>query len=109
MSLKRIVPRRRAIRDIDETVAYYLKEAGEKAALGFIDSLERAYRQIRAPSGERIASLRPRTRYTGASVWPLKRYPYLIFFVERDDHVDVWRVLHAERDIPDHMREEGSG
>ena len=32
--------------------------------------------------------------------WPLKRYPYLVFYVERDHHVDVWRLLRAERDIP---------
>jgi toxin ParE1/3/4 len=34
----------------------------------------------------------------------LKRYPYLVFYLERDDHIDVWRVLHAERDIPAWMR-----
>jgi toxin ParE1/3/4 len=27
-------------------------------------------------------------------------YPHLIFYIERDDHVDVWRVLHGQRDIP---------
>ena len=30
----------------------------------------------------------------------LKRYPYIVFYVERDDHIDVWRVLHGQRDIP---------
>jgi toxin ParE1/3/4 len=30
----------------------------------------------------------------------LTRYPYLLFFMERDDHIDVWRVLHGKRDIP---------
>lgn len=28
------------------------------------------------------------------------RIPYLIFYMEQADHIDVWRVLHAERDIP---------
>ncbi|WP_210183915.1 type II toxin-antitoxin system RelE/ParE family toxin [Pelagibacterium luteolum] len=32
--------------------------------------------------------------------WPLRRYPYLIFYFERVDHIDVWRVLHASRDVP---------
>ena len=36
----------------------------------------------------------------GLRSWPLPRYPYLVFYMEHDDHVDVWRVLHAERDIP---------
>ena len=32
-------------------------------------------------------------------------YPYLIFYIERDGHVDVWRVLHALRDIPAWLQE----
>lgn len=35
----------------------------------------------------------------------LKRYPYLIFYRGQPDHVDVWRVLHAKRDIPQGMQE----
>jgi len=27
-------------------------------------------------------------------------YPYLVFYVERPDHLEVWRVLHAQRDVP---------
>jgi toxin ParE1/3/4 len=34
----------------------------------------------------------------------LKRYPYIVFYVERDDHIDLWRVLHAQRDIPQWLR-----
>jgi len=33
------------------------------------------------------------------------RYPYLVFSVERSDHVDVWRVLQGQRDIPAWMQE----
>jgi toxin ParE1/3/4 len=36
----------------------------------------------------------------GLRFWPLKRYPYFVFYLERETHIDVWRVLHAERDIP---------
>ena len=37
--------------------------------------------------------------------WLVPGYPYIVFYVERDDHVDVWRVLHAQRDIPSWMAE----
>jgi hypothetical protein len=30
----------------------------------------------------------------------LARFPWLVFYVERDDHIDIWRVLDARRDIP---------
>lgn len=32
--------------------------------------------------------------------WPVNGFPYLIFYVERDDRIEIWRVLHAQRDIP---------
>jgi toxin ParE1/3/4 len=37
--------------------------------------------------------------------WAVKGFPYLVFYIERDDHIEVWRVLHGRRDIPSRMRE----
>ena len=37
--------------------------------------------------------------------WPITRYPFLVFYVEAADYIDVWRVLHTSRDIPERMRE----
>jgi toxin ParE1/3/4 len=31
-----------------------------------------------------------------------------MFYIERDDHIDIWRVLHGHRDIPSRMREPGA-
>jgi toxin ParE1/3/4 len=36
----------------------------------------------------------------------LKRHPYLVFYVERADHLDVWRVLHGMKDIPAWLRKD---
>ena len=36
----------------------------------------------------------------GLRFWPLTRFPYLVFYVEREDQLDVLLVLHAKRDIP---------
>ncbi len=32
---------------------------------------------------------------------PVEGYPYRIFYRDREAEVDVWRVLHERRDIPD--------
>ncbi|MCY3505287.1 MAG: type II toxin-antitoxin system RelE/ParE family toxin, partial [Chloroflexi bacterium] len=32
-------------------------------------------------------------------------FPYMVFYVEREADVDVWRVLHAARDIPEWLRQ----
>jgi toxin ParE1/3/4 len=37
----------------------------------------------------------------------LRRFPFLIFYMEEHDHVDVWRVLHAQRDIPAELAHAG--
>lgn len=31
---------------------------------------------------------------------PSTRHPHLVFYVERSDQVDIWRVPHGRRDIP---------
>ena len=39
-------------------------------------------------------------------MWQIKRYPYLVFYIEQNDHIDVWRVLNSHSDIPELMRDE---
>ena len=105
MKPKPVVPRERANRDVDEAIDYDLSENAQDAALGFIDALERAYGHIsRHPTtgSSRYAS---ESNLPGLRFWPLKRYPHLVFYLERSDHIDVWRVLHGKRDIPAWMQE----
>ena len=42
----------------------------------------------------------------GLRAYALQRFPYLVFYVEREDFVDVWRVLHGHRDIPAWLSEQ---
>ena len=41
----------------------------------------------------------------GLRFWPVQGFPYLVFYVERETQVDVWRVLQAQRDVPAWMVE----
>lgn len=100
MKAQPIIPRVEANRDVDQAIAHYLSENAEQAAWGFVGALEQAYTHI---------AIHPATgspRYAHAlnipdlRFWPLRHYPYLVFFMERADHIGVWRVLHAQRDIP---------
>lgn len=105
MKARPVLAREQAHRDVEEAVAHYLAEGAESAALGFIDSLEKAYRHI----GRHPATGSPRYAHElnlpGLRRWPMTRYPYLLLYVEHPDHIDVWRVLHGQRDIPAWMRE----
>ena len=105
MTAKPVIPRELANRDIEEALDHYLGQGGEIVALGFVDALERAYHHV----GRHPASGSSRCAHEldlhGLKFWPLKRHPYLVLYIERASHIDVWRVLHAERDIPVWMKD----
>lgn len=105
MKPKPVIPREQASRDVDQAIDYYLGENAPEAAVGFVDDLERAYGHIGrhpATGSSRYAS---ELNLPGLRFRPLRRYPHLVFYIERSDHIDIWRVLHGERDIPAWMQE----
>lgn len=97
--MKKLVRRAMADTDVLSALDYYIGQAPEYA-LPFIDDLERAYQHIRdfPESGS--------TRYAieldlaELRVWRCHAYPYLIFYVNHPHHIEVWRVLHSQKDIP---------
>ncbi|MGB3449954.1 MAG: type II toxin-antitoxin system RelE/ParE family toxin [Giesbergeria sp.] len=107
MKAKPVVARTLASHDIEAAIDHYLSENAADAAMGFVDALEQAYRHI----GLHAATGSPRYGHAlgipSLRTWPLTRYPFLVFYVEAADHIDVWRVLHTRRDIPERMRELG--
>ncbi len=94
MSGKPAVLRKRARRDIDEAVA-----------LAFIDALEDASRGI----GERPATGSPHYAHEldipGLRVRQAGKFPYPVFYVETETEIEIKRVLHGARDIPEWMQE----
>jgi toxin ParE1/3/4 len=100
MNVKPVIPRVQARRDVEDAIAFYLAEDAETAALGFIDALERAYAHIGRHPATGSTGYAHELNLPGLRHWPLVRYPRLIFYVERADHIDVWRILHGQRDIP---------
>ncbi|MCX5540009.1 type II toxin-antitoxin system RelE/ParE family toxin [Paraburkholderia sp. CNPSo 3076] len=101
MTAKPVVPTRLAREDVEDELTYYLVDEGsEQAALGFIAEIEYAYAHL----AKHPKTGSPRYAYEldipGLRSWPLDRYPHVIFYIERKDYVEVWRVLNGKRDIP---------
>lgn len=109
MKVKPVIPRARANRDVDEAIAWYLNEDAAQAALGLVDALEYAYSHIARQPATGSMRYALELNLPGLRSWPLKTYPYLVFYVERADHIDVWRVLHGQRDIPAWLLDESTG
>ena len=100
-----VIRRPRAAQDILDAVDYYFGEGGAPAASGFAAAIEKAFRHLgRYPStgSERYAS---ELGLQGLRCWPLSRYPFQIFYSEGKEHVDVWRILHGQRDIPSSLKD----
>jgi len=102
---KAVIPREQAHRDVDEALTYYLGEASEAVALGFIDALKNAYGHIGRHPATGSPCYAHELNLPGLRAWPLIRYPHVVFYVEHPAHIDVWRVLHGQRDIPAWMQE----
>ncbi|MDH5834804.1 type II toxin-antitoxin system RelE/ParE family toxin [Luteimonas kalidii] len=98
--MKPLIWRRAARRDVADAAAWYVETADLRTGDRFLDAVETALAYL----GRHPAAGSPRyagpLRIDGLRCWPVKNFPYLVFYVERDAHLDVWRVLHAHRDIP---------
>lgn len=105
MAAKPVVPRQAANEDIDAAIAYYLGEGAAQAAAGFIDALETAFSHLARFPATGSPRYAHELNLPGVRSWPLTGYPYVVFYVEQPDRIDLWRVLHAERDLPAWMRE----
>ena len=105
MTPKPVIPRERAEQDVDEAIDSYLSEDAPDAALGFIDALEQAYRHIGGHPDTGSSRYAGELNLPGLRFWRLKKYPHLVFYVERSNHIDVWRVLHGMRNIPSWMQD----
>ena len=97
---KAIELRQRAAGDIDAIIDHYRNEAGEAVALGFVGALETAFGYL--GKHPQMGSLRISYELDIPDLrsWPLKGFPYLVFYVDTKTHLDVWRILHTRQDVP---------
>lgn len=100
MSAKPVIPRALARQDVEIALDHYAEVAGPDIALNFVGALETAFRAIAAKPGAGSPRFAHELELPGLRTRRIGRFPYLIFYIERGDHIDVWRILHDRRDIP---------
>lgn len=90
----------RPLADADiEAALTYLERRNPVAAERFLAALERDFERLSRDPGigsPRYVHILP---VEGLRVWPVTSSSYLIFYLERSDHLDVVRVLHGARDV----------
>lgn len=100
MTGKRVVLTEQARREVRQTTAWYRQEAGTTLALRWAAAVEAALRHIGAHPQTGITRYAAHLKLDALRFWPVDRFPYLVFYVERERHIEVGRVLHGKRDIP---------
>ena len=95
-----------ADREMD-ALADHIAQASPKSALRFFDAVEKTFSMIAEQPG--IGS--PRYAHLhlleNLRVWPVLDFEkYLVFYIERPNYIDVLRVLHSSRDIPEVLRKD---
>lgn len=101
----RVVLRDLARLDIEGAVDWYRDHADVVTALRFVDAVGAGLRHLARHPGTGSPRYAAELDLPGLRSWPLDRFPYVVFYVEQPDHLDVWRVLHAHRDVPVWLRD----
>lgn len=89
--------------DADDAAAWYAAQGGLALELAFTDALEAAARHIERNPGAGSNRYADVLKIPALRFWSVSKFPYLMFYVEREQHIDISRVLHAQRDIPTWM------
>ena len=103
-SSRSVILRASARRDLEQAVAHYLEAGGSKVAAGFIDGLETAFTHIARNPESGSPHYGHELNLAGLRSWLVSSHPYLIFYLEGQGVIDVWRILHGRRDIPGSLR-----
>ncbi|MDE2768709.1 MAG: type II toxin-antitoxin system RelE/ParE family toxin [Chloroflexota bacterium] len=100
MTQKPVVLRGRARHDIDEAIDHYSTVATAAVALNLVDALQESLRQMAEHPAVGSPRYSDELALPGLRSLVVKGFRYLVFYVEREADIDVWRVLHAARDTP---------
>lgn len=102
--MKRLVVQRRAMRDLSDARAYYRRAAPHMVS-DFAQTIDLEFAHLREHSGTGSRRYGLHLAISGLRSWPVKQFPYVIFYTERERHILVLRVLHQASDIPAHLDE----
>ncbi|MBI5792556.1 MAG: type II toxin-antitoxin system RelE/ParE family toxin [Rhodocyclales bacterium] len=97
--MKPAVLRPQALRDQQGEVRYYRKEGGTRLALKVAKATNEALDRVELEPGIGSPTLGKLLGIPGLRTWRVGKIPLLWCYLERDDHLDVVRLLGERQDI----------
>ena len=96
--MKRVIIRPEADRDFDLAASHYAS-VHSVVAEDFLREVNTTYARISAMPGIGSPRLSQEVSVGGLRSHSLEAFPYTIVYFEREDRIDVVRILHMHRDI----------
>lgn len=106
MARKPLVLSERARRDSISIVDLYTASASFDVARSFRSALRAEFDHIGRFPASGSPRYAPTVGVRDLRSWPVRGFPYLVFYAERRDRIDILRVLHTARDIPTSLRDD---
>lgn len=103
--MKPAILRPQAVRDRRAEVRYYRKEAGSEVAIRFVIASNAALDQLERDPGIGSPALGNSIGIPGLRSWRVAGFPLLWFYFERDNNLDVVRLLGERQDIANILTE----
>ena len=100
--MKRLTVQRRAMRDLADARAYYRQEAPQ-VLVDFALTVDSELSHLRRHPDTGSPRYGLQLGIPGLRSWPVKKFPYMIFYRVEDTRIVVLRVLHQSTDIPVHL------
>lgn len=96
--MKRCRLRPQAREDRRDEVRYYRREAGPTAALKLVAEMEQALRQLEGHPAIGSPGIGQLLGIGGLRSWQVKGFPLAFWYLERDDHIDIVRLVGLRQD-----------
>jgi toxin ParE1/3/4 len=96
--VKRVIRSTRSEEDTDNAFLYYVEQSAA-LAMRFVDELDAALTHIGKHPGMGSPRYKVELAIPGLRFWQFHRFPYSIFYIEHEEHIQVIRVLHQSSDI----------
>ena len=97
--MKPLVRLEQADLDVNQSLDHYLANEPHVASR-FLDALEKAYVHIQRHPGIGSPRYAHALDIEGLRFWLASPFSQIVFYIERDDHIVLIRILHSSRDVP---------
>lgn len=97
--MKPAIPRPRARADLRAEIIYYRKHAGKRIANELAGAADDALRHLQQNPGTGSPRIGQELDIPGLRSWRVSGFPLIWFYFEREDCLDVVRLLGERQDI----------